>query len=75
MTAVNCSRLLALKTTSPGTLLYMPVREAPDRRGRPLRGRMGLLERESPLQAITAALESIAAGDGAALLQPLGVLA
>jgi DNA-binding CsgD family transcriptional regulator len=68
MTAVNCSRLLALKTTSPGTLLYMPVREAPDRRGRPLRGRMGLLERESPLQAITAALESIAAGDGAALL-------
>ncbi|HTX11735.1 MAG TPA: AAA family ATPase [Solirubrobacteraceae bacterium] len=46
----------------------MPVREAPDRRGRPLRGRRGLLERESPLQAIAAALDSIAAGDGAALL-------
>ena len=29
-----------------GTLLYMPVREAPDRRGRPLRGRAGLLERD-----------------------------
>ncbi len=46
----------------------MPVREAPDRRGRPLRGRMGLLERESSLQAITDALDSIAAGNGAALL-------
>ncbi|HTU85655.1 MAG TPA: AAA family ATPase [Solirubrobacteraceae bacterium] len=46
----------------------MPVREAPDRRGRPLRGRRGLLERELPLQAIADALDSIAAGDGAALL-------
>jgi DNA-binding CsgD family transcriptional regulator len=46
----------------------MPVREAPDRRGRPLRGRKGLLERELPLEAIAAALHSIAAGDGAALL-------
>ena len=44
----------------------MPVREAPDRRGRPLRGRRGLLERESSLQAITTTLDSI--GDGAALL-------
>jgi DNA-binding CsgD family transcriptional regulator/tetratricopeptide (TPR) repeat protein len=46
----------------------MPVREAPDRRGRPLRGRAGLLERESPLQAILAVLDSIEAGTGAALL-------
>ncbi len=46
----------------------MPVREAPDRRGRPLRGRTGLLERDSPLQAITAVLDSLAAGSGAALL-------
>src|SRR3984885_15055048 len=46
----------------------MPVREAPDRRGRPLRGSAGLLERDDLLQAITAALDSIAAGDGAALL-------
>jgi DNA-binding CsgD family transcriptional regulator len=46
----------------------MSVREAHDRRGRPLRGRVGLLERESPLQAIGAALDSTLAGDGAALL-------
>jgi DNA-binding CsgD family transcriptional regulator len=46
----------------------MPVREAPDRRGRPLRGRAGLLERDSPLQAITAVLDALDAGDGGALL-------
>src|SRR5581483_1897840 len=51
-----------------GTLLYMPVREAPDRRGRPLRGRMGLLERDSPLRAITAVLDALDAGEGEALL-------
>jgi predicted ATPase len=46
----------------------MPVREAPDRRGRPLRGRTGLLERDSPLQSITAVLEALEAGAGEALL-------
>jgi DNA-binding CsgD family transcriptional regulator/tetratricopeptide (TPR) repeat protein len=46
----------------------MPVREVPDRRGRPLRGRAGLLERDSPLQAITAVLDALAAGGGDALL-------
>ncbi|HSC04432.1 MAG TPA: AAA family ATPase [Solirubrobacteraceae bacterium] len=46
----------------------MPVREAPDRRGRPLRGRTGLLERDSMLQAITAVLDALDAGGGDALL-------
>jgi DNA-binding CsgD family transcriptional regulator len=46
----------------------MPVREAPDRRGRPLRGRDGLLERDSLLQAITAALDAVEEGSGQALL-------
>ena len=46
----------------------MPVREAPDRRGRPLRGRRGLLERDSVLQSITAALDSVKDGGGEALL-------
>src|ERR1700733_14023163 len=46
----------------------MPVREAPDRRGRPLRGRVGLLERDHLLEAITAALDSVQAGAGLALL-------
>jgi DNA-binding CsgD family transcriptional regulator/tetratricopeptide (TPR) repeat protein len=46
----------------------MPVREAPDRRGRPLRGRAGLLERDSPLQAITAVLDALDAGGGDVLL-------
>ncbi|HEY6475756.1 MAG TPA: ATP-binding protein, partial [Polyangia bacterium] len=46
----------------------MPVREAPDRRGRPLRGRAGLLERDDLLQAITAALDSLQDGAGQALL-------
>jgi DNA-binding CsgD family transcriptional regulator/tetratricopeptide (TPR) repeat protein len=46
----------------------MPVREAPDRRGRPLRGRAGLLERDALLQAITAALDAIEADAGEALL-------
>jgi DNA-binding CsgD family transcriptional regulator/tetratricopeptide (TPR) repeat protein len=68
MTLNQCSRWLALKAISRGTLLYMPVREAPDRRGRPLRGRAGLLERGDVLQAITAALDAIVAGDGSALL-------
>jgi DNA-binding CsgD family transcriptional regulator/tetratricopeptide (TPR) repeat protein len=46
----------------------MPVREAPDRRGRPLRGRAGLLERDSALQAIHAVLDALDAGGGDALL-------
>ena len=46
----------------------MPVREAPDRRGRPLRGRTGLLERDDLLQAITAVLDALDAGSGEALL-------
>jgi DNA-binding CsgD family transcriptional regulator len=46
----------------------MPVREAHDRRGRPLRGRAGLLERDDLLQAITAALDSVQDGTGQALL-------
>jgi len=46
----------------------MPVREAPDRRGRSLRGRAGLLERDDLLQAITAALDQTQAGNGQALL-------
>jgi DNA-binding CsgD family transcriptional regulator len=46
----------------------MPVREAHDRRGRPLRGRAGLLERDDLLQAITGALDSVQDGIGQALL-------
>jgi DNA-binding CsgD family transcriptional regulator len=46
----------------------MPVREAPDRRGRPLRGRTGLLERDEPLEAITAVLDDLDTGAGEALL-------
>ena len=46
----------------------MPVREAPDRRGRPLRGRAGLLERDDLLEAISAALDGTQAGTGQALL-------
>jgi DNA-binding CsgD family transcriptional regulator len=46
----------------------MPVREAPDRRGRSLRGRAGLLERDDLLQAISAALDAVQDGNGRALL-------
>ena len=46
----------------------MPVREAPDRRGRSLRGRAGLLERDDLLQAISAALDGVENGAGQALL-------
>ena len=46
----------------------MPVREAPDRRGRPLRGRAGLLEREDLLEAITAVLDPVQEGTGQAIL-------
>jgi DNA-binding CsgD family transcriptional regulator len=46
----------------------MPVREAHDRRGRPLRGSAGLLERESLLQTIGAVLDEGQAGSGRALL-------
>src|SRR5580693_4773128 len=46
----------------------MPVREAPDRRGRSLRGRAGLLERDDLLLAISAALDAVQDGNGRALL-------
>jgi DNA-binding CsgD family transcriptional regulator len=46
----------------------MPVREAHDRRGRSLRGSAGLLERDSPLQAITAVIDGLDGGGGDALL-------
>jgi DNA-binding CsgD family transcriptional regulator len=46
----------------------MPVREAHDRRGRPLRGRAGLLERDDLLEAIAAVLDALEEGDGRALL-------
>jgi DNA-binding CsgD family transcriptional regulator len=46
----------------------MPVREAPDRRGRPLRGRRGLLERDDLLRAIAASLDELEVGSGEALL-------
>ncbi|HTX62774.1 MAG TPA: ATP-binding protein, partial [Acidimicrobiales bacterium] len=46
----------------------MPVREAPDRRGRSLRGSAGLLERDDLLQAIAAALDAVNDGNGQALL-------
>src|SRR5581483_12497457 len=56
------------KSSNLGTLLYMPVREVSDRRGRPLRGSAGLLERDSPLQAIAAVLDALDSGGGDALL-------
>ncbi len=46
----------------------MPVREAPERRGRARRGNNGLLERESVLAAIEAALDAATQGTGEALL-------
>jgi DNA-binding CsgD family transcriptional regulator len=46
----------------------MPVREMLDRRGRPERGSAGLLERDSLLQAMGAALDATQAGTGQALL-------
>src|SRR5580704_14298349 len=46
----------------------MPVREAHDRRGRPLRGRAGLLERDDLIEAIAAVLDALEEGDGRALL-------
>ena len=46
----------------------MPVREVPDRRGRPVRGREGLLERDDLLHAISTAVDAVQAGTGAALL-------
>jgi len=46
----------------------MPVREVPDRRGRPVRGSEGLLERDNLLQAIATAVDAVAAGTAAALL-------
>ena len=46
----------------------MPVREAPDRRGRELRGSAGLFEREAALRAIEIVLDAACDGHGAALL-------
>ncbi len=46
----------------------MPVMESPDRRGRPVRGGTGLLERDATLRAIDAVLEDARAGSGGALL-------
>ncbi|MBV9000314.1 MAG: AAA family ATPase [Solirubrobacterales bacterium] len=46
----------------------MSVREVRDRRGRRLRGRKGLLERESLLQTIGLTLDALNAGAGEALL-------
>src|SRR5437763_13019547 len=46
----------------------MPVREAPDRRGRAVRGRSGLLERDSALQAIEFVIDRAQDGVGHALL-------
>src|SRR2546430_2404755 len=46
----------------------MPVREAPDRRGRAERGSSGLLERDPALRAIDAALEDTQRGMSRALL-------
>src|SRR5258707_12870483 len=45
----------------------MPLREA-DRRGRAVRGGMGLLERDSALATIDGVLDSVSAGNGRALL-------
>ncbi|MBV9941824.1 MAG: AAA family ATPase [Solirubrobacterales bacterium] len=46
----------------------MPVREVPDRRGRPVRGSEGLLERDDLLEAVSAAVDAVATGTGVALL-------
>ncbi len=46
----------------------MPVWEVPDRRGRPVRGSEGLLERDDLLHAISTAVDAVEAGTGAALL-------
>ena len=46
----------------------MPVMESPDRRGRPVRGGTGLLERDATLRAIEALLGDASAGSGGALL-------
>jgi DNA-binding CsgD family transcriptional regulator len=46
----------------------MPVREAPDRRGRDVRGSSGLLERDSALRAIQRTLDGAQEGAGQALL-------
>ena len=46
----------------------MPVREAPDRRGRAQRGSSGLVERDVPLHEIDRILETAADGLGTALL-------
>ncbi len=48
--------------------LPMPVMESPDRRGRPVRGGTGLLERDATLRAIDALLDGARAGRGGALL-------
>src|SRR2546421_4199904 len=56
------------KHRSSGYKNQMPVREAPDRRGRAVRGSSGLLERESALRAIEAILEEASEASGAALL-------
>ncbi len=46
----------------------MPLREAPDRRGRSQRGSVGLLERESALRVIDEALDAAMFGSGQAVL-------
>ncbi len=46
----------------------VPVREAPDRRGRAVRGSAGLLERDSTLRAIDETLAETVSGRGEALL-------
>ncbi len=46
----------------------MPVRETPDRRGRAVRGRSGLLEREKALGLIDEVLDTAMRGGGQALL-------
>ena len=46
----------------------MPVREAPDRRGRRVRGGEGLLDRDATLGVIMAAVEAAHAGWGRAVL-------
>jgi DNA-binding CsgD family transcriptional regulator/tetratricopeptide (TPR) repeat protein len=46
----------------------MPVREAPDRRGRRVRGSVGLLDREPALRVTEAVLDAACEGHGRALL-------
>jgi DNA-binding CsgD family transcriptional regulator len=48
--------------------MTMPVRETPDRRGRAVRGRDGLLDREPLLRLMDAALDAAANATGRALL-------